>query len=153
MSINQISCEGMKFKIMAYLDNELSDSEIQMVKQHLDDCPDCTKKYQSLNKIKEITGEMKFKKLPEMYWDEYWTHVYNKIERGISWIFISIGAIIILTFIAWNALLKLINNSEMNTFLKTGIFIFIIGIVILLVSVLREKIMVKKVDKYREVER
>ena len=153
MNKNNISCEGMKFKIMAYLDNELPESEINTVKQHLEECPDCGKKYESLNKVKEITGEMKFKKLPEMYWDEYWSHVYNKIERGLSWIFISIGAIIILSFAAWNALTILINDSQMNTFLKTGIFIFIIGMVVLLVSILREKLMVKKVDKYREVER
>lgn len=153
MNKNNISCEGMKFKIMAYLDDELPNSEINTVKQHLEECPDCGKKYESLNKIKEITGEMKFKKLPEMYWDEYWSHVYNKIERGFSWIFISIGAIIILSFAAWNALTILINDSQMSTFLKTGIFIFIIGMVVLLVSILREKLMVKKVDKYREVER
>jgi len=153
MSKNNISCEGMKFKIMAYLDNELPDSETNTVKQHLEECPDCCKKYESLNKVKEITGEMKFKKLPEMYWDEYWSHVYNKIERGLSWIFISIGAIIILSFAAWNTLTILINDSQMSTFLKTGIFIFIIGMVVLLVSILREKLMVKKVDKYREVER
>jgi hypothetical protein len=153
MSSNNISCEEMKFKMMAYLDNELYETDINTVKQHLDECPDCRKKYESLNKVKEITGDMKFKKLPEMYWDEYWSHVYNKIERGLSWIFISIGAIIILSFTAWNALANLINDSQMSTFLKTGIFIFIIGLVVLLVSILREKIMVKKVDKYREVER
>ena len=153
MSKNNISCEDMKFKTMAYLDNELSDSEINIVKIHLDECPDCRNKYESLNKVKEITGDMKFKKLPEMYWEEYWSHVYNKIERGLSWIFISIGAIIILSFAAWNAMANLINDSEMSTFLKTGIFIFIIGMVVLLVSILREKLMVKKIDKYREVER
>ena len=153
MSKNNISCEDMKFKMMAFLDNELPESEIQLVKKHLEECTECIQKYKSLNKVKEITTEMKFKKLPEMYWDEYWSHVYNKIERGISWIFISIGVIIILTFAVWNALLKLLNDSEMSTFLKTGIFIFIIGMVILLVSIIREKLMVKKVDKYREVDR
>lgn len=153
MNKNNISCEGMKFKIMAYIDNELQESDLKTVKKHLEDCPDCSKKYESLKKVKEITGEMKFKKLPEMYWEEYWSHVYNKIERGLSWIFISIGAIIILSFAAWNAMASLINDSDMSTFLKTGIFIFIIGIVVLLVSILREKLMVKKVDKYRKVDR
>ena len=96
---------------------------------------------------------MKFKKLPEMYWDEYWRHVYNRMERGISWIFISIGAIIILTFAAWEAVSGLINNQQMNPLLKIGIFVFVSGMVILLVSVFREKIMIKKIDKYKEVER
>ncbi len=153
MSKNNISCEGMKFKIMAFVDDELSPSEIEFVKKHLESCAACREKYSSLNKVKEITRQMKFKKLPEMYWDEYWRHVYNRIERGVSWIFISIGAIIIISFAVWNALNNLISNTHINPFLKIGIFIFIIGMVILLVSILREKLMVKKVDKYKEVER
>ena len=43
MSKNNISCEEMKFKIMAYLDNELEESEIKTIKKHLDECPDCSK--------------------------------------------------------------------------------------------------------------
>ena len=62
MTKNNISCEAMKFKIMAYIDNELPESDINTVKQHITECTDCSKKYESLNKVKEITGEMKFKK-------------------------------------------------------------------------------------------
>ena len=93
------------------------------------------------------------KKLPEFYWDEYWQHVYNRIERGISWIIISIGTIIVLAFLVWNALSNLISDQSINPVLKGGILLLILGLLILLVSVLREKLMVKKVDKYREVER
>ena len=96
---------------------------------------------------------MKFKKMPDMYWDEYWRHVYNRIERGISWIFISIGAIVVLSFAAWNAVSELVSDREMDPVLKGGILILLIGGVILLISVLREKIMVRRVDKYREIER
>ena len=58
MNTKNISCDEMKFKMMAYLDNELHEADINTVKQHLDECPDCSKKYESLNKVKEITGEM-----------------------------------------------------------------------------------------------
>jgi len=153
MSSKNISCEEMKFKVMALLDNELPDSEINFVREHLEGCPVCSEKYLSLKKVKEITDTMKFKELPEMYWDEYWTHVYNKMERGISWIFISIGAIIVLSFIMWTAVSNLITDTHISPMLKTGIFVLSTGIVILIVSVVREKIMVKRIDKYREVER
>lgn len=152
MSKNNISCENIKFKIMAFIDNELPESDINFVKNHLEQCIDCRNKYDSLTKVKEITGEMKFKKLPEMYWDEYWSHVYNKIERGIGWIFISVGAIIVLSFALWYAFDSLV-NMPMSSFLKIGIFILSAGVVVLIVSVLREKLMIKKIDKYRKVQR
>ena len=96
---------------------------------------------------------MKLKQLPEMYWDEYWQHVYNRLERGFSWILISIGVIIIGSFLIWQFLESLIANQDIPLLLKTGILILIAGLVVLIVSILREKLMVRKVDKYREVER
>ena len=96
---------------------------------------------------------MKFKKLPEFYWDDYWNHIYNRIERGLSWIFISVGTIIILCFAVWEFLDKLIAQNNVHPLLKIGIFIFIIGLIILIISILREKIMVRRVDKYREIKR
>ena len=153
MSIKHISCEEMGFKVMAFLDNELPHDEIKQVKNHIETCEVCKDKFESLKKVKEITSEMKFKKLPEMYWDEYWRQVYNRIERGISWIFISIGTIIVLSFTLIKFVSSLIADQQMDPFLKGGIFVLLIGSTILLISVIREKIMVKRVDKYREVER
>ncbi len=71
---------------------------------------------------------MKFKKLPEFYWDDYWKHIYNRIERGLSWLFLSLGAIIILCFAGWAFLDKLIANQYIHPLLKVGMFIFMIGI-------------------------
>jgi len=96
---------------------------------------------------------MKFKKLPEMYWDEYWRHIYNRLERGISWILISLGTIIVLSFILWNFIRNLLMDQQLNPIFKIGIFLLLVGVVILLISFVREKLMVKKFDKYKEVER
>jgi len=109
--------------------------------------------HRSLLEVKEATNKMKLKKLPEMYWDDYWKHVYNRIERGVSWIFISIGAILLLGYGSWEFLNVLIRDHSVNPVVKTGILVLLIGFVILMVSVLREKLMVRKFDKYREIER
>jgi len=150
---NELICDEIKVKVMALLDGELSGQDTMIVKEHLKSCKRCSGEYASLKKLKEVTGAMKLKKLPEYYWDDYWTHVYNRIERGISWLLISLGAIIVLAFASWEALTALIADQEMNPFLKVGIFALMIGAVILVVSILREKILVKRIDKYRKVER
>ena len=153
MKKHDLSCEDISIKIMALIDGELAQNEIEYIKSHLAKCKQCKEKYNSLTKIKEKVQEMKFKKLPEMYWDEYWQHVYNKIERGISWILISIGAIILLSYALWNMIKDTIADQELNIITKFAIFFLLIGGVILLISIIREKLMVRKVDKYRKVER
>jgi len=153
MNKTSISCEEMSLNIMALLDEELNEDKIGDVKKHLETCEKCSIDYASIKKVKEVTAKMKFKKLPEFYWDDYWKHIYNRLERGLSWLFLSLGAIIILCFAGWEILDKLIVNQEVHPILKWGIFIFLIGIIILIISILREKLMVRRVDKYREIER
>jgi len=153
MNNNSISCNEMSLKVMALLDGELDSTEIDFVQNHLKTCDDCRQKFETLNKVKEITGDMKFKKLPEMYWDDYWKNIYNRIERGFSWILISIGIIVVLSFFTWNFIDEILSIPDMNPVLKGGILILILGFIILLVSVLREKMMVRKIDKYRKVVR
>jgi len=148
-----INCEEMSLRVMALIDSELEEEQISQVQEHLKNCKKCSDNFASLNKIKEITGKMKFKKLPEFYWDDYWKHIYNRIERGLSWIFLSLGAIIVLCFAGWEFLGAIIDDQNIHPFLKGGIFIFVTGIIVLIVSILREKLMVRRVDKYREVER
>jgi hypothetical protein len=150
---NDQSCDNIKLKIMALLDDELSQEDILEVETHLKSCVRCSKEYSSLKKLKEVTNSMNLKNLPEFYWDDYWTHVYNRIERGISWLLISLGAIIVLAFVGWEAITSLVANQEMSPLLKVGIFILMLGSVILIISILREKLLVKRIDKYREVER
>jgi len=145
--------EEISLKVMAYLDGELGPEEAKQVRKNIEIDTRFRNAVQSLSEIKEATNEMKLKNLPEMYWDDYWKHVYNRIERGLGWIFISVGAIILLSFGAWKFLMEIFENQTIHPVLKGGIFILIIGFVILFVSILREKLMIRKIDKYREIER
>ena len=86
-------------------------------------------------------------------WDGYWTELYNKLERGIAWIFISIGAIIVLTFAAIQFIEKLLETDKLPFLEKAGVFLLIIGFAVLIVSLLREKIFKNKHDKYKEIQR
>ena len=153
MMQNKITCEEMSLKVMALLDGELDDNQTSEVEEHLATCKKCSADYASIKSVKEVTGKMKFKKLPEFYWDDYWKHIYNRIERGLSWLLLSIGAVIMLCFLGWEFLDALIADRKMNPILKVGIFIFTTGIIILVVSIVREKLMVRRVDKYKEIER
>ena len=85
---------------------------------------------------------------------QYWSSVYNRLERGIGWILFSVGAIIVLCYGGFKLVEEIIKDPEIVPLFKVGIVALVFGVAILLVSVLRERLRVRKVDKYsKEIER
>ncbi|MCB0271324.1 MAG: hypothetical protein KDH95_24425, partial [Calditrichaeota bacterium] len=72
---------------------------------------------------------------------------------GISWILISLRAVIVLSYGIYHAVMELWQDSTLPLILKYGTLALIIGTVILLVSVVREKLLLRKHDRYKEIER
>lgn len=91
--------------------------------------------------------------IPEVAWESYWSRLYNRLERGLSWILVSVGAIIVLSYSAYHALQEFIADSSMPLVVKWGVAALVLGGIMLLVSVLREKLLLRKHDRYKEVER
>ncbi len=97
---------------------------------------------------------MKFKQPHTEVWDKYWVNIYNRIERGIAWIIFSIGCMILLTYGLFKAVESIIAEPQLEIIVKIGILAVIAGTVILLVSVARERLFIKKTDRYsKEVQR
>lgn len=153
MSNVKIECAEARILITGLVDEEITDKQKQDLFAHLESCKVCQATYESFVQLKKETSEMKFNKLPEVYWDEYWTHVYNRIERGLSWIFVSIGLIILLGYGSYQVMQDFYLNPDEPILIKMGVGLLTAGMIILFISVLREKLMIRKVDKYRSVER
>jgi len=139
--------------LMAALDRELSPEDEREFKNFLAISPDCQREWEEYQKLKEATVQLKFMQPPEEVWDRYWLNVYNRIERGLGWILISIGAMIVLFYGAFKAVEVILADTQLEWFMKAGILAVLGGLVILLVSVLREKLLLRKTDKYREIQR
>ena len=78
---------------------------------------------------------------------------HARLERGLAWILFSIGAIILLTYSGFKAVESIISDPQLAGILKAAILMVIGGSVILLVSVVREKLFTRKSDPYKEVQR
>uniref|UniRef100_A0A7C4U7G0 RNA polymerase sigma-70 region 2 domain-containing protein n=1 Tax=candidate division WOR-3 bacterium TaxID=2052148 RepID=A0A7C4U7G0_UNCW3 len=89
--------------------------------------------------------------------EEFFPYLYkvivNIIERSIGWIFLSIGLIITISFGLIQLVQGLMKDTEIPLYFKVGIFSLVIGFVILIVSIFRERLILSKYDKYKEVER
>jgi len=97
---------------------------------------------------------MQFTKPAPEVWDRYWVGIYNRLERGVGWIVFSIGCVILLTYGGFQAVEAIIADPELAVIVKAGIIAVIGGLVILLISVIREKLFTARTDKYqKEVQR
>ncbi len=83
--------------------------------------------------------------------DIYWNKLFNRIERALGWFFFVTGLIILVSYILYEIVLLLFRDTQLNLVLKFGLIFIIIGFVILIISVIREKMFISKKDKYTEV--
>jgi hypothetical protein len=65
---------------------------------------------------------------------------------------LSIGAVLILVFAAWNFLQNFLLDPSVPLYLKAGVSALILGLIVLLVSIVRERLFSKRHDRYDEVE-
>ena len=96
---------------------------------------------------------MRFSDLPDRYWAGYWNNIYNHLERVTGWIFVSIGAITLLAYGVWELLNSFFIDETIPIVLRIGIGLGLLGLVILLVSIFREKLFARKHERYKEVQR
>lgn len=140
--------------LMGLLDNELSRKEKTSLEIHLKECLECRRELKEFERVKGVVKSMKYKELPDEVWEKYWSKVYNRLERGLGWILVSIGAMILLFYGGFKAIEELVKDPTIAVFLKVAILILLVGLVILFVSVVRERIFTYKRDKYaKEVKR
>jgi predicted anti-sigma-YlaC factor YlaD len=143
----------IKELISSYHDGELDNKQRQQVEEHLNQCVECQREHEEMGKLEEVMKKMQLRKPHKEMWEVYWTSIYNRLERRLGWIFLSIGAMILLFFGGYKAVEGIIQDTSTPLLLKIGILTLLGGVVILLVSLLREQIFVYKRERYKEVEK
>lgn len=139
--------------MMAALDGEISPEERHELDRVLETHSEIREEWEQMNRVKEVTSAMAFREPPEEVWGEYWTSVYNRTERGIGWLLLSLGSIVLLGYGGWKWVQSIFQTEDLPLFLKVAILGVSFGLSVLVVSVIREKLFTKKHDPYKEVQR
>jgi len=149
-----MKCDDFKSLMMGYLDDELEPNLRSKVEAHLADCPDCRKELEQFRRMKEELNMVKFKEPSDAELERYWNNIYNRLERGLGWITLSLGAIILLSYGGFKLVEEVVKDPEIGLLIKVGVLALVFGTVVLFVSLLRERLALLKIDKYsKEVER
>ena len=148
-----MACEDYKDLMMGYLDEELSAEQIRSFEEHLTACKQCTAQLQEFRQLKAITDQMTLIEPEDRLWHQYWDGIYNRVERGIGWIIFSVAAILLTIYGGFKAIEALITDPTVGLLLKIAMLVLLVGLAILFVSVLRERIFFWSKDRYKNVRR
>ena len=148
-----MTCQDYKDSMMAYLDNELNDKQKRAFEAHLASCPKCTQELAEFKTLKQITDGVKLVEPEERLWQQYWGGVYNRIERGIGWVVFSVAGILLLIYGGFTAIENVITDPGVSALLKVSLLALLVGLAILFVSVVRERIFFWSKDRYKDVRR
>ena len=148
-----MTCHDYKDLLMGYLDNELSNEQRNRFEEHLAGCPECAGELKEFRKLKAITDEVTLVEPEDRIWQDYWNGVYNRIERSIGWIIFSVSAILLAIYGGFKLIEEIVTDATVGMLLKLGLLALIVGLAILFVSVLRERIYFWSKDRYRNVRR
>lgn len=139
--------------MMKALDDELSPGEATELERALAADPALKTEWDRMTRLKEVTSAMTLRPAPDHVWRDYWTSVYRRLERGLGWILLSVGAIVVGTYWVWIGISELVRDTSIPWLVKAGTLTLGVGVVILLVSVVREKVFLGTRQRYKDVER
>ncbi len=139
--------------LIGYIDGELSPQEIVRFETHLSECEECKEDLKGFKELDEIISPVEFITPEDKLMDNYWSNPYRKIERKIGIISLLLGFSVLIGFGLLKFGTQLWFESNIPIFLKFSIYSVIAGAIILVISLLREKLFLRKKQRYSEVRR
>ena len=149
-----MSCDEYEPMLTAYVDGELEAEDRHRLEEHVAGCQACRQALAELNALQEDLNMIKFTEPTDVELEKYWRNVYNRLERGVGWVLLSVGAIVLLCYGAFKLIEGVLGDTRVALAVKVGVVALMFGVVVLFVSLLRERLAVQKTDRYsKEIKR
>lgn len=134
--------------LSGYVDGELTQQERQRVERHCEVCGQCRTELADLRKVRERVRGATLSPLGEDIWRETMNDSAVKTSRGIGWL-LAIGGLLA---IAGVGVYEFITDTGIETYMKVIVGAIYGGGALLFLSVLRQRLIERKTDKYKDVE-
>ncbi len=144
-----MKCGRFKELMMASLDGEVGKDDLKELESHLAECSECRRELKELKEVSELVGKIELPGPSEEDMMKYWPSVYARIERGMGWGLLLLGAVIWIAY----GVFAFLTDPTTGAVTKILIALPVVGVIVLLVSVVRERFHVSGTERYKEVER
>ena len=134
--------------LSGYIDGELNQQERQRVDVHCDACEQCRNERDELRRLREQVGQSRLSEYGEDKWRESMNDVTVKASRGFGWL-LMIGGVLAAVGVG---VFEFVTDPGIETYAKVIAGAVYGGLAILFISVLRQRLIERKTDKYKDVE-
>ena len=134
--------------LSGFVDGELTQQQRQRVTLHCEQCDECRATLADLRALRQRIGSARLSEIGEDKWRETMDDKAVKTSRSIGWL-LFIGGLLAAGGIG---LLGYMTSSEVPLGTKLTMIAIYGGLAILLFSVLRQRLIERKTDKYKDVE-
>jgi anti-sigma factor RsiW len=143
------SCEHYRTLIAGLLDNELTAEESVALNEHLIRCASCRADYEELRQTEKKLDAISYVEITDEAARSLWKLPYARTLRNASLLMVFGGyaALLIYGFITF------LTDGDEDLFGKVTLAAIVIGFLVLLGSLVVERISTWRVDPYKEIER
>ncbi len=141
-------CKRFQADGMRLLDGELGAGEKEEYEDHVRGCEDCRRELREIGRIVELTNDLKLRAPDEEFWAGYWDSLFRRMERGTGFFLMIAGILAVSAF----ALFKAVTSPQFLTFQGIAVAIILLGVIVVFLSVVRERYYESKSDPYKGVE-
>lgn len=132
---------------MAYLDGELPPSEVESFERLLAEHPEWRAEVEEMAALVSETDKLKVRIDPAI-WDNYWEEIDSRLHRRVGWGLLLVGAVLLIVL----GTIKVYTLANDN-WVRGGISLVLLGLVILFVAVLRGRFLEIPRDRYGRIKR
>lgn len=140
-------CADIEELLSGYADNELMQQDAQKVRVHLDGCAHCRQLHADLLSLKSQMKQLSYPASDEEVLAALETDYLARGTRLLGWGLLVPGALLVIGI----AVFGFFMNPEVPWIVRFFYGLFMLGGFGLFVSVLRQRLLIYKTDRYRKV--
>jgi anti-sigma factor RsiW len=138
--------------LSAYVDGELEPADVARVEAHLKQSAEARAEVERLRAFNRLTAGLQLREAPPEDWEVFWKSAYNRAERSVGWILFSAGVLVVGAYGLWLVAVAVF-GSTLPVVVKAAIMAGATGLLVLLLSVLRERVFTRRRTRYDDIVR
>jgi anti-sigma factor RsiW len=139
---------------MGYIDGELNPSQQERLQDHLALCVGCRAEETAYRRLGRVTeNALPGRVAARLGAGDAWPSIYGRIERGAGWALLWIGITILSAYGLWALAAEFLLSSEVPLMARLGVGTLTAGALLLLISIIRDRLRTYGSERYREIER
>ena len=134
--------------LTGYLDNELTQQDRQRVEQRMVNEPTYRKQFEDLTSLQTDIAGLDFQPNKTTQWSELAPDATSRTTRSLGWLSYIISTLFLVVY----GLYEFIIAETENALVKTAVLGIFLGLGLLLVSVIKQRLVESKTDRYKDVQ-